>query len=164
MATSSTQEAQRRENPILAVITIAFAVGILDGLAAIINSFLRSGVKPEQVFRFIASALLGKTAYSGGAGTALLGLGLHFLVALIWSALFFAAYPRMRWLQGNKWLTGFGYGIFIWLVMTFIVLRAAGLLRLPLDPGGAVTGILIHMFLVGLPIVMMTRRLTNHPV
>ena len=161
MVTFSTGGIQRRESPLLAVITIALAVGILDGLAAIIHAFIRSGVKPEMIFRYIASALLGKEAYSGGGGVVMLGVFLHFLIALIWSAVFFVAYPRLRLLQGNKWLVGFGYGIFVWLIMTFVVLELTGMLQLPLDPLAAAIGILIHMFVVGLPISTMTQRWFN---
>lgn len=158
MAISSTGGVRRRENPVFAVITIGLAVGILDGLAAILHAFLRTGTSPERIFRYISSALLGETAYSGGNGMIALGIFLHFVIAFTWSAVFFTAYPRWRLLQRNKWLVGFGYGIFVWLMMTFVVLPLTALPAITLHWRGAIIGILIHMFAVGLPIVVMTRR------
>lgn len=158
MVTSSTDGVQRRESPVLAVITIGLAVGILDGLAAVLHAYLRSGILPGQIFRFIASALLGEAAYSGGNGVIALGVLLHFVVAGIWAAVFFIAYPRLRLLRRNKWLTGPAYGIFVWLMMNFAVLPLTALPGMAINWPSAAIGILIHMFVVGLPIVAMTRR------
>jgi hypothetical protein len=158
MVTSSTGGVRRRESPVFAIVTIGLAVGILDGLAAILHAALRTGTSPELIFRYIASALLGESAYSGGNGMVALGIFLHFVIALIWSAVFFVAYPRVRLLQRNKWLVGFGYGIFVWLMMTFVVLPLTALPAITLNWRGASIGILIHMFVVGLTIVVMTRR------
>ena len=50
-------------------------VGILDGLDALIFFGLR-GAQPTRIFQGIASGLLGRSAFSGGLGTALLGVAI----------------------------------------------------------------------------------------
>lgn len=55
-------------------------VGSLDLFDAIVFFGLR-GVAPIRILQSIASGLLGRPAYAGGAGTALLGLLLHFFIA-----------------------------------------------------------------------------------
>jgi hypothetical protein len=68
-----------------AVSTISLAgviAGILDISAAFIMFGLR-GVPPAKILQGIASGLLGKQAFAGGTGTALLGAMLHFLIATL---------------------------------------------------------------------------------
>ncbi len=56
--------------------------GALDITYAIVFNYVRSGVPPVRILQSVASGLLGRAAYSGGAGTAGLGLALHFFIAL----------------------------------------------------------------------------------
>ncbi|MRG48827.1 hypothetical protein GFS24_27200 [Chitinophaga sp. SYP-B3965] len=151
------------QRPVLATVFIGLTVGLLDGAAAVISSFLRSGVTPDKVFRYISSALLGKDAYSGDGGIIALGVFLHFVVAYIWGAIFFTAYPRVRLLQQNRWLVGCAYGLFVWLMMNFVVLRFTRTPQLKFSWEGAVVGWGIHMLCVGLPIVLITHYWYRRP-
>lgn len=144
------------QRPVLATVFIGLTVGLLDGAAAVINSFAKSGVTPDKVFSYIASALLGKEAFSGSDGIIALGVFLHFAVAYIWGAIFFTAYPRVKLLQQNKWLIGCAYGIFVWLMMNQVILRFTLAPRLKFSWEGAATGLCIHMLLVGIPIALIT--------
>jgi len=67
------------------------AVGVLDALDAIIFFGIRNGVTPKRIFQHIASGLLGRASFDGGYATALLGLFLHFLIALIIAAVYYRA-------------------------------------------------------------------------
>src|SRR4029450_10370792 len=75
----------RRDKPLLnpgrALLYGTLAVGILDGLDAIVFFGLRSGATPVRIFKGIAVGLLGRAALSGGWPTVVLGVLLHFLVA-----------------------------------------------------------------------------------
>jgi hypothetical protein len=83
---------------------------------------------PARVFRGVASVLLGKSALDGGATTALIGLAIHFGVALFWSSLFVVAVKNSWWLRDalDTWpkriLVAVIYGVSIWLIMTWIVI------------------------------------------
>lgn len=141
-----------------AVLLTGCVVGLLDGAAAILNAWFRSGTTPEIVFKFIASAIFGGAAYTGGSGMIAVGVFLHFLVAIIWSAIFFRAYPRLRILQQNKWIVGCAYGLFVWLMMTLVVVPLTKVPDMPFNWQAAARGWVIHMLLVGIPIVLMTRH------
>src|SRR5262249_34588445 len=65
--------------------------GTLDICAAFLTAWLRAGIGPAALLRFVASGLLGPTALQGGMEIAVLGLALHFLIATIWTIVFYFA-------------------------------------------------------------------------
>lgn len=140
-----------------AVLMIGCTVWLLDGAAAVITAYARNGVPPDRVFKYISSALMGMPAFSGGPAVILLGVFLHFLVALGWGALFFFAYPRLRFLQGNKWLIGCLYGLFVWVMMSLVIVPLTQVPQAKFNLQGAAVGWVVHMLCVGLPIVLITR-------
>jgi hypothetical protein len=105
-------------------------------LVAVTDAFFASAtgmlippiVTPARVFRGVASVLLGKSAMDGGATTALIGLAMHFGVALFWSALFVFAVHNSWWLRDalktwpSRIVVAVVYGVSIWLIMTWIVI------------------------------------------
>lgn len=65
--------------PARAIVAGGLVVGALDILDAFIFFWVRSGVRPMRILQAIAAGLLGRdAAVSVGAGTAALGLGLHY--------------------------------------------------------------------------------------
>ena len=111
----------------------------------------RGGI--AAAFRCSGPGLLGRgEAFSGGWGTAALGLALHFFIAFVIVLVFFLASRRLPVLTQQPVIVGLIYGIGVYLVMTFVVVpaSAAGGGSLPAWPV-ALNGVLIHMFGVGLP-------------
>ena len=133
------------------------AVGILDILDAFIFFGLR-GAQPIRILQSIAAGLLGRDAFNGGWGTAVLGLALHFFIAFTIVLVFLLASRRLPVLIRHPVVTGLVYGIAVYLVMTFVVVpaSAAGGRGLPTWPV-ALNGVLIHMFGVGLPATLAAR-------
>ncbi|MBI2498403.1 MAG: hypothetical protein HYV75_10995 [Opitutae bacterium] len=62
--------------------------GVLDINAAFLNSYLQTGRSPLWVLQAVASALLGKASFEGGAWASGLGLAMHFFVAFNAAAVF----------------------------------------------------------------------------
>ncbi len=62
-----------------AVLVGGALVGVLDGLDAVVALKVLVGLGPIKIYQFVASGLLGPTAFAGGGATALLGLFIHFL-------------------------------------------------------------------------------------
>jgi hypothetical protein len=89
--------------------------GTLDILAAFINSGVR-GASPTRVLQAIASGLLGRDAFSGGLATAALGLGLHFFIATMATAVYYAASRKLKALVDQPIVCGLAYGIPVYLV------------------------------------------------
>lgn len=148
---------QERPRVFETVVYGGLAVGVLDGLYAVIASGLR-GVSPARVFRFVASGLLGRAAFSGGTKTALVGLLLHFVVAFIVAVVFYAASRALPVLVRRAVLSGLLYGAVAYCVMNFLVLPLSAAPPLPFTYTGFVIGLIGHALLVGLPVALIARQ------
>jgi uncharacterized membrane protein YagU involved in acid resistance len=137
--------------------------GALDLTGACVVSYLRAGVKPERVMQSVASGLLGAAAYSGAAKTAVLGVVLHFLIATIWTVVFYVASRKLRFLLEQPILWGLVYGVIVWVFMNFVVLPLSAFppSRTPPTLTGRLIGLLIIMFCIGLPIAFIVRRFSK---
>ena len=141
------------------LLATAFVVGVLDIVYAIAFSYWRSGTPPTRLLQSIASGALGRDAYAGGLASAALGLGLHFLIAFIVTAIFFAVASRVRSLTIQPVPVGALYGIVVYLVMNFVVIPLSKIGPRPLPATVViVTGVLVHIVLIGIPIAFGARR------
>jgi len=134
------------------------AVGILDGLFALIYYGLILGARPMRIFQSVASGLLGKASYEGGMPTFLLGVLLHFVVATCIAAVYYAVSLKLPVLIRHAVLCGLIYGMIAYLGMNYVVIplsaAKSGTFSLPVF----LTGLIGHALLVGLPIALLTRR------
>ena len=95
--------------------------GTLDITYACVVSYLR-GRMPLTVLQSVASGWLGPAAYSGGVGTALLGLVTHYGIMSVMAATFGLAAARIARLRQRPWSSGLLYGAGLYAVMYGIVL------------------------------------------
>ncbi len=142
------------------IVMAGLVAGALDITYAFIIWGLR-GVSPIRIGQSVASGLIGReAAVGGGTATGMLGLLLHFLMAIIIAAIYYTAARNIRLLVDRAVPCGIAYGLATYGVMNYVVmpLSAIG------STGGGgpayitITGILVHMFLIGLPIALITRR------
>jgi hypothetical protein len=129
VATLTRPMASQRSGTAPVLVKTWLAVAVTDALfASATGMFVPPVVTPARVFRGVASVLLGKSALDGGATTALIGLAMHFGVALVWASLFVFAVRNSWWLRDelDTWpkriLVAAIYGVSIWLIMTWIVI------------------------------------------
>ena len=142
-----------------ALIASALTVGVLDIAYAMLVSYVGSGTPPARLLQSIATGALGREAYDGGAATAALGLAFHFSIAFAITAIFFAAAARLPALTTRPVITGAFYGIGVYLVMNFVVIPLSRIGPRPLPATLAIVlGVLVHIFLVGVPIAAGARR------
>jgi hypothetical protein len=139
-----------------AILFIGLVVGALDAVAASLYSYGFAGSTPDKVFRFVASGVFGQRSLNGGMAMAAWGLLFHFLIATGWSALFYVAYPKIDFLRSSKYYAGFGYGVFVWLVMNMIVIPLSNVQSSFHFASRTVVMIMIHMFVIGVPISFLT--------
>jgi hypothetical protein len=136
------------------VVLLAWLVaGTLDIAAAVIYYPIAAGVHPAVILQGIASGVLGTRAFDGGAGAVALGLLFHYLIALIWTVLFFLAARRFEALTRHTIPIGLAYGAVVWAVMNLIVVPLSNVRQRPFNPAEAAIAALILMFCIGLPIV-----------
>jgi hypothetical protein len=140
------------------ILLIGLMVGLLDALAASIHAYLASGIMPYRVFQYVASGLIGKNAYQTLALPVSLGLLIHFTIAITATFIFYQAYKRLGWSSTPKFLPGSIYGIGIWVVMNYIVVPLSLIGAFPKNPTPIIIGLLIHIFVIGIPIEMMIRK------
>lgn len=72
--------------------------------------------------RGIAGGLLGRQALPGGAGTWILGVILHYFIAISAAAIYCLASRKLEFLRDHWLVCGIFYGIAIYLVMNLVVL------------------------------------------
>lgn len=141
-----------------AILWGTIAVGVLDLLDAFLFFGWR-GVPPPRILQSIASGVLGRAAYQGGAGAAALGLLLHFVIAFGIVLVYVAATRLVPALHRRPWLYGAVYGIAAYLVMNRVVvpLSAAVVGSGPTPLPVLINGLLIHMIGVGIPSALTAR-------
>jgi uncharacterized membrane protein YagU involved in acid resistance len=102
--------------------------------------------------------VFGKSAFSGDNMMAVWGLLLHFLIAFIWTILFFLIYPKLKLLSWNRIITGILFGIFIWIMMSQVVVPMSKATAGPFDIKQAVIAVLILIGAIGLPLSFILHR------
>lgn len=141
------------------VLSTAFLAGTLDIAAAFINYLLHGGRQLANVLVYIASGLLGETAYHHSRiGVAAIGLAAHYLIALCWTVMFFYLMKNRRWFSWNKYLRGSVFGVLVWMVMNLFVIPLSGT---PPSSSGFADSLLsmgILMIAFGIPISLMMQR------
>ena len=140
----------------------ALIVGVCDITYAILFSYFRSGTSPQRLLQSVASGWFGRAAFDGGWATGLAGLGFHFFIAFTITAIFFIAAKRMPALIRQPVLTGPLYGIGVYCVMNYVVIPLSKIGPRPFPPMAVfVSGLLVHMFVIGLPIALGASRATR---
>ena len=138
--------------------------GTLDAVAASTHFYLNTGKSPAFVWRYVASALLGPAASTGGGGIIVTGIAMHYAIAFGWTLLFFLAASRFSALRSNPWVIGPCYGLVVWLMMTRIIVP---LTRIgppkTFNATQAAIGALILVACIGIPIVFGAVRTLTSP-
>jgi hypothetical protein len=135
-------------------------VGLLDACDATLF-FGALGASPERIARHVASGLLGPSSFDGGTAPIVLGVLLHFTVAICIATVFYLCARALPVLVRHPVRGGLGFGVVAYFVMTWIVVP------LSRAPHGTprllvlINGIVGHALLVGLPIALWAARSTR---
>ncbi|PIB93902.1 hypothetical protein [Caulobacter sp. FWC2] len=129
--------------------------GTLDMTEACFYWGVTKGVAPERIFQSVASGLLGKAAFTGGAPAAVLGMAAHFGIMAVMVACYVLAGLRLPILTRRPVVMGLAYGLATYAVMNFLVLplsqaRHGG----PFVLSTFVNNLGAHLFMVGVPIAL----------
>lgn len=148
-----------------AIIPAALTAGTLDITAACISTFIKSGKPPAAVFRYIAAAAFGKSAFKGGWDVILAGCLFHYLIAFAFTIAFFLAYPRLkRFVALPAAIIGMLYGVLAWCIMNLLVLPLTALAPVNQSASQVIVGISFLVFLIGLPISLFAARFYSNPI
>ena len=142
-----------------AILLGGLIAGTLDISYACIYSYVMRGTRPIRILQSVASGALGARAFTGGIKTAVLGLAFHFLIAFTAAAVYYLVSRQVRFLITQAIICGVVYGLGIYLFMNFVVLPLSAIpFKMSYPLPALVSGLLIHMFGIGLPIALIARR------
>lgn len=142
-----------------AILVTGLVAGLCDGTAAVVNYTAHGGTEPVKIAYYIASAIFGRdVAYAGGWPMAACGILMHFAIAMSWTALFYAVYPRIRTVAHNAFVTGVVYGAFVWVMMNLVLVPLTRTPKGPFNPGRAAIEMGILMVCIGQPVSFMAHR------
>jgi hypothetical protein len=126
------------------------AGGLIAGVVDLTQALYLFG---RRVPISIAAGLLGPRARNGGAGIYTLGVLLHFFIATAFTAFYYVASRRLKFLAAYPLVCGLVYGACVELVMSYVVLPLSALHATgPYTLQDVLQGLLVHMVTVGLPI------------
>lgn len=155
--TQTTPDRVEAAFPVRAALAAWLVVGTLDIAAAIIQTLLAGGTI-TRLMQYIASGVFGPASFEGGVAYAVMGLALHYVIALGWSMLFFLVYPRLTVAPANRLLTGIGYGIFVWFMMNRVVLPLSNVPVRPFDLQRAIIAALVLVVAIGIPLSFLASK------
>jgi uncharacterized membrane protein YagU involved in acid resistance len=141
--------------PFPAIFVGGLIVGVVDLLYAIV---VYSPKKPILIPQTIASGVLGPKSYSGGAQSAVLGVLLHFVIALGAATVYYVVSRRLGILVQRAVLCGLIYGALVYLFMHWIVLPLSAAPKGHMALIYKACEFVEHWFCIGLPISLSVRH------
>ncbi|MBT1704304.1 hypothetical protein [Chryseosolibacter indicus] len=135
------------------ILLTGLLAGTCDILGAIAITYTK--LSPLVLLQYVASGVIGNSAFTGGTSTALLGLGVHYCIAFTVSIIVFLTYPFAIKLLKNKYLAALAYGIVVWCVMNLIAVPLSQAKQGPFRWDNALLNMLVLVICIGLPTSLM---------
>jgi hypothetical protein len=99
----------------------------------------------SRLVQNIASGVLGKRSFAGGAHTVVLGVVLQYFMMSIMVGAYYIASLRLRVLGERPWACGMLYGALLYVTMNFIVVPLSAAAKGPMVPSWIVGSIVAHL-------------------
>jgi hypothetical protein len=135
------------------------AIGVGGAIAGVLDLMQACVLFGWDIPLAIAGGLLGKQAFTGGAGTYVLGVALHFFIALSAAAIYYGASLKLTYLRESWVVCGLFFGAAVEEVMRLVVLPLSALhAKGPYELKDLLLGLRVHMVVIGLPVAWSARR------
>lgn len=160
MTTSVALSSIERPRALETILLGGLLAGVLDGLDAVVFFGWTVGVSPGRIFQHIASGLLGASSFHYGWYTILLGVLLHFTIALGAATVYYGASIIWPFLLRKPFLCGpvFGLGVYTFMYYVVVPLSLVAKRTRPMSNLELINEILVHALFVGLPIALAASR------
>ena len=148
-----------KKNTMQSSIYIGIIAGTLDILLAILwYAVIQEKTTSLKILQSIASGIFGKEAFSGGFAMGLYGLIIHYFIAIFFAFAYHHLARVLPNLKKHPYSAGIAYGIVVWCVMNLLVLPAAFGSIATMTIKSVLTGLLIIILAVGLPVSYLTSK------
>jgi len=135
------------------------AIGVGGGIAGTIDLLQACILFGWDIPLAIAGGLLGQRAFTGGVAMYVLGICLHFFIALSAASIYYAASRKLTFLVHHPLVCGLFFGGAVQEVMNLVVLPLSALhARGPYTLHDLQLGLAVHMVVIGLPIAFSVNR------
>ena len=163
MNTTAYELSAQNPKPARVIFWGGLIAGALDITGACVVAWLRAGVPPKNVFQSVASGLYGPTSSQLGWKSAAIGLALHFFIATVWTAVYFAASRSITFLLGQPLVSGVLYGIIVYSFMNFVVIPLSAIPKRATPPplSSRLIGLSIIILCIGIPIAFIVRKFSK---
>jgi uncharacterized membrane protein YagU involved in acid resistance len=143
------------------ILLMGLLVGTFDISAAIVDYYIETGNGPENILRFIASGVFGKSAFTNHKSMVFWGLVFHFIISYSFTILFYWLYPKIKFMSSQIIWSSIVYGLFIWLVMIGIVLPLSHIPKQAFHFKVAAKAIIILICMIGFPLSCFMKKYYN---
>ena len=143
-------------------LTAGLIAGTLDIIAACLQAYWKTGANPSKVLTYIASGAVDPKSLSP-ALPPLIGLLIHFFIAISFTFLFFFLAKQIPSLVKYPIPIGLLYGVFVWGAMRFIIQPYISRIKLkPIEGEEAIKNAAIAAAIivvcVGIPVALLAKR------
>jgi hypothetical protein len=131
-----------------AILKATLISGTLGIVAVFSSAYIVHNKSPDRVLKYIASGVFGNEAYDGG----------YSMIAFACVAVFFAVYPRARFLHKSDTVNSLLIGVNAWVVTNLVTLPLSHISLPTFTFINVVRVVLILDFYIGLPIIILARK------
>lgn len=139
------------------VLKATLLAGTLDICAAFIQAYITHKIPPLTILKYIAGGVFGKDAFTGGYDMAAFGLLFHFIIAFACALIFFALYPKLKFLKYSVILNSVLIALVAWAVTNLVILPMSRLPKGNFDLSKAAIAAAILFVCIGLPVSIMAK-------
>jgi hypothetical protein len=133
-------------------------LGLLTGTLDAIGAMIWSG-KIGPLFKYIASGVFGKAAFTGGHPMVFWGIFFHYLIAYCCTAVLFLAYPMFKSAFKNKYVIGIVFAVLAWLVTNLAIVPLSAIGWRPMHLNNILISFGILIFTIGLPTALIADKI-----
>lgn len=111
-----------------------------------------------ETLQLPAANILGLAAFAQGVPAALAGVVIHYVIALVWSAIYVYLFAHRRVADLHPTLNGAIFGAFVWFVMTFVIQPLNVGPHIEVGALSILSGIFANVVCFGVPLALVVRR------
>ena len=134
------------------ILIAGLVIGVVGSVEFGVVFFAVMHMTPIMLFQYIASALMGMSAFAGGYTTALLGVLMHFVIAFVAAAIFLLPAARFRFLRRTVFLSALVYGSLFNIIMSMVVIPMTSAPKIPVSLPLLLNGLIGDAIFIGLPL------------